>query len=55
MAESRYDKYVGHPGSFIILTARILLWPAGTGWKAFQVTGMDLKCACYDYGAPTFH
>lgn len=33
MAESTYDKYVEHRGSFIILTARIIFWPAGTGQK----------------------
>lgn len=32
-AESTYDKYVEHRGSFIILTARIVFWPAGTGQK----------------------
>lgn len=31
MAESRYDKYEEHWGSFIILTASIVFWPAGTG------------------------
>lgn len=31
MPESRYDKYVEHQGSFIILTARIVFCPAGTG------------------------
>lgn len=39
MAESRYDNYVGHPGSFIILTARIAFWPAGTGQKYSSLLG----------------
>lgn len=31
IVKSKYDKYVEHPGSFIIMTARIVLWPALTG------------------------
>ena len=50
VTESRYDKYGECQGSFIILTAEIVFWPAGTRqnnpvyWKGL------LKWVCHDYG-----
>lgn len=60
MAESRYDKYVGHPGSFIILTARMVFWPAGTGQKysrllewtwnvSAMIMGAHILCYFFSY------
>ena len=50
MTESRYDKYGECQGSFIIVTAEIVSWPAGTRQNTLVYWKGLLKCVCHDYG-----